>query len=847
MFNNISVLGAGNMGLQIAQEIAYAGLPCVLFDLKTKIVSDNLKSIDKNISENILDLITPASFEDNLYLLKKSDLIIEAVSEDIKIKKSLYKKISKYISHDAILATNSSGILISKLSVIFESENLKTKNLKYKNLKSRFLGMHFFNPPRYLQLVEIIKHKNTDKKVVNKCEEFLVKKLGKLVVHAKDSPNFMANRLGIGLWCLADNLARKYKLDFEIVDKLTGKLLGRPKSGIYRTADLVGLDILSKVISNSRKIGKDDEPLYKILKTPDWMNYLIDKGFLGDKSKNKNKNKINKGIYFKDKKGIHVFDINSKKYRLIDKNKLSIDKLSIDKLSIDKEVVLALKNKNWKLRIKGLRKLDIKTHPQAGFILDLLEQSFIYASEIALDIADNVFDLDAVMKWGFGWKQGVFEIWQEAGLDIISDKLVNSWVKKLIKNKNKFHTKNSSLDLKTLKSYLDKLYENSQPQSLRGYGEANSCKARIDFLKIDKSKNLNRFVYKYIKNFNNDIYNDFFVKSANIKIIKDDEFYQIWQWKNKNKKSCEDSIIISFKTKMAVLNKRVLIGIEKALDICEKDNKGLIIYQKDIPHFSAGADLLTLAELFLSKGPDALDNILKQFQGLYVKLKYSKVPVIAAVQGYAFGGGCELLLYCDKVIASQNSFIGLVETGIGLIPAAGGCTAIASKLSDNHALYKNKVISQDLLIKYYENIAKAMFSKSALEAENMGYLNNSDIKIMQPGLLLSKSCEQMGLLLADYKINTKTKIIAMGDDLCALLNMYVLNLKSGGWISEHDALVANKLARVICGPEGSKYGDILDLETYLQSEREVFLELASNPKSQERIEYTLKTGKSLRN
>ena len=790
IFNKISVLGAGSMGAQIAAEIANAGISCVLFDLKTNLVIKSLDKLKKAqppifADNNIINLIQPANLIKDLALLESSDLIIEAVSEDIKIKSALYIKISKFINNKAILVSNSSGLSINKLSSYLP-----------KNLKSRFLGMHFFNPPRYLQLVELIKNDYTNKKYINICEEFLVQNLGKLVVHAKDSPNFMANRLGIGLWCLAVDLADKYNIDFAIVDKLTGKLLGRPKSAIFRTADLVGLDILNQVIINSRKIGKEKEPLYNILQAKPWMKYLIKKNYLGAKT--------NKGIYHKTDKGLYVFNKNKIKYDLIDKNKLDIDQ----------KVVAALKNKNWKSRIKSLRKLDFKEHPQAGFVSDLLDKTFIYAAEIAKDISDNIFDLDAVIKWGFGWKLGIFEIWQEAGLDIInkSNNCEINWIKKLIKNKNKFYTKSGGLDL--------------------------------------KAKSLNKYINKY----NNNIYENFFASSnlvpfnllsKDIKIIKEDDFCMLWQWGNKNKYN--NSYIISFKTKMAVLNASVLQFLDKAIDICVAEKKCLIIYQKDISHFSAGADLLSLAELFLSEGEGALDDILNKFQQLFLKIRYANIPVIAAVQGYAFGGGCELLLHCDKVIAAQNSFIGLVETSIGLIPAAGGCTFIARKLSKELSSKSNSASSHDLLIKYYENIAKAIFSKSAKDARNIGYLDKCDIDIMQPGLLLSQALDNMGVLLQNYKSNKKQKIMAMGDDLYALLKLYIINMQQGDFISEHDALVADKLARVICGPKGSNYGDLIDEDIYLKSERDVFMQLAALDKTQQRIEHTLKTGKVLRN
>lgn len=778
----VAVLGAGIMGSQIAAHLANAKVPTILFDISSKdgaknaIVEkalNNLKKLKPAPLAHIasLDYITPANYDDDLQQLKDCDLVIEAVAEKIDIKESIYKKVSPHLGKNTVFATNTSGLSIEQLCSKFPH-----------NLKNRFCGLHFFNPPRYMHLVELIPCKSTDLNYLDKLEEFLVSQIGKGIVRAKDTPNFIANRLGVFSMLATIYNAKKFDLRFDVVDDLTGKRLGRPKSATFRTADLVGLDVFSNV-AKTMEVNLLDDPWYALFKQPKWLTTLLKLGNLGSKTK--------AGIFKKEGKRIFLFDPKSNEY--IPANKKS-----------DPEVTEILKIDNPKKRFLALRKSN---NPQAKFIWAIFRDSFHYILYHAKSIANNARDIDFAIRWGFGWDLGPFEIMESIGIkNIISwleEDIKNgesfvkvalpSWVKKI----NKFHNKQGSISFSHIKyiprSNLSVYKRQLLPAKLLG----------------ENRKVLGKTIFE------NEVIRAFTL---------DDE---ILVFENNNK--------------MRAISKLVLDGLNEVIDIAEKKYKAIIIWAQDAP-FSVGADLKSMMPEFVEGNWKAIENIIKLFQDTSMRIRYSQIPILSAVQGFAFGGGCEFLLHCDKVICALESYIGLVEVGVGLIPAGGGTKEFAlraSKLSlgDILASLKNK----------YMNIATARVATSGLEAKDLGYLREQDVVVFNSYEILYVAInEAKALISSGYRPNAPQKFKAAGMSVAATIKGQLVNMLVGGFISEYDMHIAEKIAWVITGGNVDE-DSIIDEQWILDLERKVFIELLQNEKTLERIENMLSTGKPLRN
>ncbi|MDB5919701.1 MAG: 3-hydroxyacyl-CoA dehydrogenase, partial [Massilia sp.] len=589
----VAVLGAGVMGAQIAAHCINARVPVVLFDLPAKegpkngIVLraiDNLKKLSPAPLGNKDDaaLIEVANYEDDLALLAGCDLIIEAIAERMDWKHDLYKKVAPHIAPHAIFASNTSGLSINKLAEGFDD-----------NLKARFCGVHFFNPPRYMHLVELIPTASTDPEILDQLETFLTSVLGKGVVRAKDTPNFIANRVGIFGMLATIHEAEKFGLSVDVVDDLTGAKLGRAKSGTFRTADVVGLDTMGHVIKTMQDTLQDD-PFFSLYKTPDVLASLIEKGALGQKTVG--------GFYKKVGKDIQRLDFATGEYVAGGAKAADI-------------VVRILKEKDPVKKFKAMRD---STNPQAQFLWAIFRDAFHYIA-IHLDtIADNARDVDFAMRWGFGWSVGPFETWQAAGWtqiaqwvkeDIDSGKALTNaplpaWVFEGQVAEKGVHTAEGSYSAAS-NSYVP-------PSSLAVY-ERQAFRAPVLGAGVADAKTAGTTVFE-------------------------DDSVRLWH-------TGDDVLIISLKTKMHVIGDGVVKGLQRGMAEAEKNFKGLVIWNTDATEggaFSAGADLQSALPAFMTGGAKAIDPIVRELQDTFMAMKYANVPVVAAVAGLALGGGCEM-------------------------------------------------------------------------------------------------------------------------------------------------------------------------------------------------------------
>ena len=791
----VAVLGAGVMGAQIAAHCVNAKVPVVLFDLPAKEGPKNgivLRAIEnlKKLSpapfgnKDHAALIEVANYEDNLDLLAGCDLIIEAIAERMDWKHDLYKKVAPHIAPNAIFASNTSGLSITTLSDGFDAD-----------LKARFCGVHFFNPPRYMHLVEIIPTASTKPEIVDQLEGFLTTTLGKGVVRAKDTPNFIANRVGIFGMLAIIHEAEKFGLSPDVVDDLTGAKLGRAKSGTFRTADVVGLDTMGHVIKTMQDNLADD-PFFGVYKTPAVLAKLVEKGALGQKT--------GAGFYKKVGKEIQRLDFATGEYVAGGGKAADI-------------VARILKEKDPVKKMKALRE---STNPQGQFLWAIFRDAFHYIA-IHLDtIADNARDIDFAMRWGFGWNVGPFETWQAAGWsqvanwvkeDIDAGKALCSaplpaWVfEGPVAEKGGVHTPEGSYSAIS-KSFV--------PRSSLAVYERQEFRAPVFGSGVADGKTAGTTVFE-------------------------DDSVRLWH-------SGDDILVISLKTKMHVIGQGVIDGFKMALAEAEKNFKGLVIWSADAADggaFSAGADLQSALPAFMQGGAKAVDPIISELQNTFMKMKYSNVPVVAAVAGLALGGGCEMALHSSKRVASIESYIGLVEVGVGLIPAGGGLKEAAVRAFKEA---KGNDILQ-FLKTGFTNAATANVSKSALEAQAMGYLKEDDVIVFNPYELLHVAkVEARAMFDAGYRPPLKMPVQVTGRYGWGTIKAQLVNMRDGGFISAHDFKLGEMIAEIVSGGDVDQ-GSMVNEQWFLDMERKAFLELLNHPKTQERIMGMMQTGKPVRN
>ncbi|MFN4266088.1 MAG: 3-hydroxyacyl-CoA dehydrogenase/enoyl-CoA hydratase family protein [Aquabacterium sp.] len=791
----VAVLGAGVMGAQIAAHLVNCKVPVVLFDLPAKegakngIVTkavENLKKMKPSplgVAEDAA-LIQQANYEEHLEVLRGCDLIIEAIAERLDWKEDLYKKIAPFVNDKAILATNTSGLSITAMA-----------NVLPEQLRSRFLGIHFFNPPRYMYLLELIPTQFTAPEVVDQLETFSSSVVGKGVIRAFDTPNFVANRVGVAGMLLTFREVEKSGLGYDIVDDLTGKKLGRASSATFRTADVVGLDTMAHVIKTLQNGAKDD-PFSGAFDTPAALTALIEKGALGSKTK--------AGFFKKEGKTILQFSAATGEYVAAGGK-------------ADKEVVDILK-KPAAERLKALRE---SSNPQAQFVWAILRNSFHYAAVLLGDIAESARDIDFAMRWGFGSKQGPFEIWQEAGW-----KQVAEWIKADI-------DEGKALSKAPLPAWVFDGREGVH--TAEGSWSAKEGKyVPIRNLPVYKRQ----FFRENVLGANAPD-----AKTAG-KTLFEDAAIRLW--------TLDDEVVIaSIKSKMHTISAEVTAGLSKGLEIAEAGYKGLVIWSYDGP-FSAGADLQSMMPAFMAGGGKAIAPFEKQLQDFMLSLRYSNVPTVAAMHGLALGGGCELAVHAAKRVAAMETYVGLVEVGVGLIPGGGGLAYQARRAAE--LLETSKGVSGstpvDLMAyikEYFQASAMAKVATSAIEARKFGYLLDSDVVVPNKDEVLYVAIAQAKAMYeSGYRAPAKKLFPVAGRNVKATLQSSLINMRDGGFISAHDYYISSCIADVLTG--GDVDAGTLVSEEYLHAlERKHFCTLLDNPKTQERIMGMLSTGKPVRN
>ena len=787
-----AVLGAGVMGAQIAAHLVNAGVDTVLFDLAAKDGNDVdqsrngvvLKAIDnlKKLSPSPLadktraGAIVPANYDQHLELLRDCDLIIEAIAEKLDWKRDLYAKIAPYVGENAVLASNTSGLSINSLADVLSA-----------HLHERFCGVHFFNPPRYMHLAELIPCAKTAPAVLSGLETFLTTTLGKGVVYAKDTPNFIGNRIGVFSILSTIHHTEQFKLGYDVVDALTGPAIGHPKSATYRTADVVGLDTMGHVIGTMDGTLPND-PWREYFKTPPVLAALVAKGALGQKS----------GAGF---------------FRKVGKDILVLDPAKADYVpqtgKVGDEVAAILKLKN---PAEKFAKLRASSDPQAQFLWSVHRDLFHYSAYHLAEIADSARDIDFAMRWGYGWQLGPLETWQAAGWaqvaqwineDIAAGKTMSraplpAWV--LDPKRTGVHNADGSSYSAAQDKYLPR---SSEPVYARQLFPQTTIGSKVD---------------------------------RGTTVFETDDA-RLWTLGN------DDIAVISFKTKMHTLGAGVVEAINRAIDEAEKNFKGLVIWQDSEP-FSAGADLAGAVALLQSGKVDEFEAFVNRFQQTSMRIKHSLVPVVAAVRGLALGGGCEFQMHCARTVAALESYIGLVEAGVGLLPAGGGLKELALRASAR--AIEGDVFTQ--LKNVFQTVAMAKVSGSALEAKELGLLRASDVVVFHADeLLYVAKNEARALYESGWRPPLYDRQITVAGDVgAATFKASLVNMLEGRFISEHDMKVAGRIADTLCGGLIER-GSQVDEQWLLDLERKHFVALAQMPKTQERIVHTLKTGKPLRN
>jgi len=789
----VAVLGAGVMGAQIAAHLVNNKVAVILFDLPAKEgpksgialkAIDNLKKLKPaplGIPEDAA-LIEPANYEEHLARLAECDLVIEAIAERMDWKLDLYKRIAPAVAPHAIVASNTSGLSITKLSEALPEA-----------IKPRFCGIHFFNPPRYMTLVELINTPTTLPEVLDQLEAFVTSALGKGVVRAKDTPNFVANRVGIAGMMATMKEAENFGLSFDVVDDLTGKKMGRASSGTFRTADVVGLDTMAHVVKTMQDNLKDD-PFFPIYGTPPVLAKLIEQGALGQKA----------GAGF---------------YKKVGKDILRLDPAKGDYVPAGGKAEAIVERMLKKPAAERLKLLRESTNPQAQFLWAILRDGFHYAALHLESIADNARDVDLAMRWGFGTKQGPFELWQEAGWQQVA-----TWVKEDI-------DAGKALSKAPLPTWV---FDGPVPQKGVHTPEGSWSPAKKAYVPRSKLP-----VYQ----------RQFFPETmagagaadplkSGTELFKNEEI-RVWTLDG-------EVVIASITAKLHLISPAVIEGLLKAVDIAEAGYQGLVIWSPD-DVFSAGANLESLMPVFMKMGSKGIKPEVKKLQDALLRVRYSLVPVVAAMRGIALGGGNEIAIHCTKRVAHMETYMGFVEVGVGLVPAGGGLAYVARRAAEMAAAGNANADIQKFVIDGFTSAAMAKVGTSAIESRKLGYLLWSDVIVPHKDELLFVALAQAKAMAASgYRPPARSVFPVAGRNAIATIQGQLANMRDGGFISAHDFHISTLIAEVVCGGDVDA-GSMVTEEYLMAMERDRFCALLDHPKTQERIMGMLQTGKPVRN
>ncbi|GGG59014.1 3-hydroxyacyl-CoA dehydrogenase/enoyl-CoA hydratase family protein [Bizionia arctica] len=789
----IAIIGSGIMGSGIACHFANIGVDVLLLDIvprelndaekakgltledkavRNRIVNDSLTASLKSKPSPIYDLsfasrITTGNLDDDIAKVKDVDWIMEVVVERLDIKKQVFEKLEKYRTPGTLITSNTSGIPIH-----FMSEG------RSEDFQKHFCGTHFFNPARYLKLFEIIPGPKTDASVLDFLNEYGEKFLGKTSVIAKDTPAFIGNRIGIfGIQSLFHQV-KEMDLTIEEVDKLTGPVIGRPKSATFRTVDVVGLDTLVHVANGIYDNCPNDEA-HELFKLPGFINTMMENKWLGSKT--------GQGFYKKEGKDIKTLDLNTLEYR--EKKSARFATLELTK-TIDKVV------DRFPVLVSGKDK--------AGeFYRKNFAAMFQYVSNRIPEITDEFYKIDDAMKAGFGWEHGPFQIWDaigvEKGIALMKAEGLepNAWVNEMIDSGNK-----SFYSVKEGSTYFYNIPTKSQ-EKIPGQD------AFIILDNIRKSKEVFKNSGVVIEDLGDGILN------------------------------CE------FQSKMNSIGGDVLAGLNKAVDLAEKDFAGLVIGNQ-AANFSVGANIGMIFMMAAEQEYDELNMAIKYFQDTMMRMRYSSIPTVAAPHGMALGGGCELSMHSDMVVAAAETYIGLVEFGVGVIPGGGGSKEMALRASDT---FRKGDVELNVLQDYFLTIGMAKVATSAYEAFDLGILQKGkDVVVVNKDRQIA-TAKAYAKIMADAGYTQpvkRTDVRVLGKQALGMFLVGTDSMEDSNYISEHDKKIANKLAYVMAGGDLSE-PTLVSEQYLLDLEREAFLSLCTERKTLERIQHMLKTGKPLRN
>lgn len=781
-----AVLGAGTMGAGIAAHFANAGIPTLLLDIAPQDGDDNdaivrslfeaskkLKPAPFMLASNA-NLITLGNFHDDISKLKDCDLVIEAVVESLDIKHKLFAEVEKHRKPGAVIASNTSGIPIDSIAGPFSDD-----------FKKHFIGVHFFNPPRYMKLVEVIPGTQTSGEIACKVSGFLDQRLGKGVVPAKDRPNFIANRVGtFGMMATVHEMLEMGFRPTEI-DQMTGKAIGHASSATFRTSDLVGLDVLVHVNKNLYPAVPDDEDR-DVFVVPDVIATMLDKKLLGDKSGG--------GFYKKSKdaegkRQILELDLNTFEYKPQEKTRFP---------SLD----AAKQIENKEQRIKQL----VWGEDRVGeFLWKTMERTFRYAANRIPEIADTVVEIDNAIKWGFGWEIGVFETWDAVGLE-----------KSVARMRADGRPIPANIE-KMLSAGATSFYKREQ-------GETSF----YDFVSggyVPVPKRPGVTILKDVKDRTGTI-----ITNPGASLI-----------------DLGDGVAcLEFHSKMNSIGGDTVQMMNFAIDEVERNFKGLVVGNQG-GNFSAGANIMMLLLAAQEEEWDDINLMVRALQNAVMRLRYSQKPVVTAPYGLALGGGCEIAMHGNKVRAAAETYIGLVEVGVGVIPAGGGTKEMTMRTTDAWAKAPDSDAIQ-FLKGTFQTIGMGKVATSAQEARAMGFLRDSDAISMNGDRLIQDAKQEV--LNLDATCYTapveRTDITVLGESAESAMKLALHMMKRGGYISEHDELIGQKLAHIMAGGTINHRTQVSE-RYLLDLEREAFVSLCGERKTQERIAAMLKTGKPLRN
>lgn len=775
----VAVIGAGTMGSQLAALMAGFGLDCDLLDIvppgtgngsRNVLAERALERLKKTtpkpaFTDADYQRIRPGNIEDDLPRLREADWVIEAVVEQLAVKQQLWAQVAPHLGEHTIASTNTSGLPVSKIAAALPED-----------VRSRFLGTHFFNPPRYLRLLELIPLETTDPEVIQRMQQFLRDELGKGVVIARDTPNFIGNRIGVYGLMITLAAMKQFNLSPDQVDIITGPPMGRPRSATFRTLDLVGLDVFASVVRNMQA-ASNDEAERQALELPDFVEEMLERGWLGEKT--------GQGFFKRERRDgervILALDPETMEYR--------------PRQRLASPVLEAVRNVPDPA--ERIRQLVTGDDVASQFAWTITSRVLAYTANKAAEISDDLVSIDRAMRWGFGWELGPFEIWDAIGTKYVVERM----------QKDGLELPQWVLDIA---SHDQKFYDTSDDQvwQVTVHGDRQ--------LVATDPKDITRDILR--KN----------------KVIRQNAGATLLD--------IGDGVaFLNFHSQNQAIGPDFIQMLNIAADEVERGYDGLVLSSTAAANFCVGANLFLVLMAAQEEEWDELDLMVKGLQQALMRLKYLSRPVVVAAFGQTLGGGLEIAFAADKVVASVETYAGLVEMGAGVIPAGGGCKEM---------LLRNVAGQKDMhpaLAEVFETIGTAKVATSAFEARQFGFFRLGDRIVANPDQLLYWAKQQvLALNAAGYRPPEQTRITVAGREGRAVLELGAHQLRWAGFATDHDLFIARKLAYVLTGgdlPAGTEVTEdyILDLE------RSAFLSLVGEPKTQQRMQHLLKTGRPLRN